>query len=160
MRRNSMKMIIVGATAALVIMFGIDLASSGIERIYGPVSGGTGATAVNPQTSMTSKQLPADTYNTVTDQEQVQEQLPENQIYVVPERRTVADAQHGRTDEEVRRAYERKLQEELDKRLPGVPDLKSESTVNKVADGTAGVLQTMSSKGIRMVVSFFESVTD
>ncbi|SEN07915.1 hypothetical protein [Paenibacillus sp. OV219] len=156
MRKNSMKMVIVGATAALVIMFGIDLASSGIERIYGPVDGGNGATAVNPQTSMTSKQLPADTSSTVTEQEQ----LPENQIYIVPERRTVADAQHGRTDEEVRRAYERKLQEELNKRLPGVPDLKSESTVNKVADGTAGVLQSVSSKGIRMVVSFFESVTD
>lgn len=156
MRRNSLKMAIVGGAAALVILFGIDLASSGIERIYGPVNGAGGAEAVNPQAGMTSTMLPADTSSTVTQKEQ----LPENQIYIVPERRTVADAQHGRTDEEVRRAYERKIQEELNKRLPGVPDLKSESTVNKVADGTAGALQSISSKGIRMVVSFFESVTD
>ena len=66
----------------------------------------------------------------------------------------------GRSEDEIRLEYERRLQEELAKRLPGLPDTHSQSTVNQVADGTAGVLQSITSKGIRMVVSLFEKVTD
>ncbi|MBP3966166.1 hypothetical protein [Paenibacillus lignilyticus] len=160
MRRQSMKMALVGGAVALIILFGIDMASSGIERVYGPVEGGV--QAVNPagysSSILTDNEGNSNTSG-LSDAANL-DQLPENQVDQNVQRRTVADAQHGRTEEEIRQEYERKLQEELNKRLTGLPDLRSDATVNKVADGTAGVLQTVSSKGIRMVVSFFESVTD
>ncbi|SDW89445.1 hypothetical protein [Paenibacillus sp. CF384] len=160
MRRQSMKMALVGGAVALIILFGIDMASSGIERVYGPVEGSV--QAVNPAGYSSSMLTDSEEVSRVSDAPEVTNiaQLPENQVDQTTQRRTVADAQHGRTEEEIRQEYERKLQEELNKRLTGLPDLRSDATVNKVADGTAGVLQTVSAKGIRMVVSFFESVTD
>ncbi|MBM7565616.1 hypothetical protein [Paenibacillus sacheonensis] len=141
MRRQTWKNAFVGGTVALIVLFGIDIATSGIERIYGPVdgAGGNGGAAIATQPAA--------------------ERLPENEVAPV-QQLTVSDAQHGRTEEEIRREYERKLEEELAKRLPGLPDMRSQSTVNQVADGTAGALQSISSKGIRLVVSFFERVTD
>ncbi|MBW7460496.1 hypothetical protein K0U00_41180, partial [Paenibacillus sepulcri] len=38
MRSHSLKMVVVGGVVALVVMFGIDIASSGIERINGPLT--------------------------------------------------------------------------------------------------------------------------
>ncbi|WP_219836276.1 hypothetical protein [Paenibacillus sp. R14(2021)] len=143
MRRQTMKTALVGGAVALIVLFGIDIASSGIERIYGPVDpSGSISSGVQPQAGQAGL-LPED-----------------DRLLPALQQRTVADAQHGRTEEEIRREYERLLQEELAKRLPGLPELRSESTVNQVADGTAGVLQSISSKGIRMVVSLFEKVTD
>ena len=79
----------------------------------------------------------------------------------------VIDAQHGRQTDWVKLEAQRQLEARRrleaaygNERLPGVPDMTSDSGVNKLADGTAGMLQSMSSKGIRMIVSFFESVTD
>ncbi|WP_308638822.1 hypothetical protein [Paenibacillus silvisoli] len=155
MRSQSMKMALIGGAVALIILFGIDMASSGIERVYGPVEGAV--RSVDPAAKVNTTSLSGE--EVFDDQQERGGQLPENQIDQ-SQRRTVADAQHGRTEEDIRKEYERKLQEELDKRLAGLPDLRSDATVNKVADGTAGMLQTMSAKGIRMVVSFFESVTD
>ncbi|RAP76745.1 hypothetical protein [Paenibacillus montanisoli] len=155
MRSQSMKMALIGGAVALIILFGIDMASSGIERVYGPVEGSV--QSVDPAGYSSSASLPSE--EVIGTEEAKGGELPENQADLSG-RRTVADAQHGRTEEEIRKEYERKLQEELNKRLTGLPDLRSDATVNKVADGTAGMLQTMSAKGIRMVVSFFESVTD
>ncbi|NBD22887.1 hypothetical protein [Paenibacillus glycinis] len=138
MGRHTLKTAFVGGAVALIVLFGIDTATSGIERIYGPVE--DNATTMQPQ--------------------QPVERLPENVYASSAGQMTVEDAQHGRTEDDIRREYERKLQEELAKRLPGLPDMQSQSTVNQVADGTAGALQSISSKGIRMVVSFFEKVTD
>lgn len=164
MRRQTWKSAFVGGAVALIVLFGIDIATSGIERIYGPVGNTGGNGAVGTQSvQQQGGQQQAGQQQTGQQQagqgQQQAERLPENEIF--PTRQmTVADAQHGRTEDEIRREYERRLQEELAKRLPGLPDMQSQSTVNQVADGTAGVLQSISAKGIRMVVSFFEKVTD
>ncbi|CDN46191.1 hypothetical protein [Paenibacillus sp. P22] len=44
-------------------------------------------------------------------------------------------------------------------RLPGVAPLDSDTGVNRLADGTAGMLQSVSSSGIRMIVTLFDSFT-
>ncbi len=46
MRRQSLKMAFVGGAIALVVLFGIDMATSGIETINGPMDK-TGALPVN-----------------------------------------------------------------------------------------------------------------
>ncbi|MFC4811322.1 hypothetical protein [Paenibacillus sp. GCM10023250] len=169
MRRQTLKTAVVGGAVALIVLFGIDIATSGIERINGPVdtirsalpgvtegseagAAGTGAAGATD--------FPG-AYGSDPSRALGDASLPEGSVVIAPmPQRTVQDAQHGRTEEEIRREYERKLQEELAKRLPGLPEAASQSTVNQVADGTAGVLQSISSKGIRLVVSFFEKVTD
>lgn len=153
MRRHTLKTAFVGGAVALIVLFGIDIATSGIERIYGPVDGGASA---NQSAAAAGSE---EGWEKSASGAVGAERLPEDEVAPLRQM-TVADAQHGRTEEEIRSEYERMLQEELAKRLPGLPDTRSESTVNEVADGTAGVLQSISSKGIRMVVSFFEKVTD
>ncbi|MBO7746491.1 hypothetical protein I8J29_19950 [Paenibacillus sp. MWE-103] len=165
MRRQTIKTAFVGGAVALIVLFGIDIATSGIERINGPVDtirsalpGMTAATGTSGATGTTGL---SGSYGEDRSQAQGDALLPERDVVIAPvPQMTVQDAQHGRTEEEIRREYERKLQEELAKRLPGLPAAGSQSTVNQVADGTAGVLQSISAKGIRLVVSFFEKVTD
>lgn len=155
MRKHTFTTALAGGAIALIVMFGIDMATSGIERIQGPIDG-SGQPLQTEQQALQTR----DTYNQQSGQKSLQEQLPEDSPGIASQRMTVADAQHGKTEADIRREYELKLQEELNKRLPGLPNMQRQSTVNEVADGTAGVLQSVSSKGIRMVVSFFEKVTD
>ncbi|WP_218154668.1 hypothetical protein [Paenibacillus sp. UNC496MF] len=160
-----MKTALVGGAVALIVLFGIDIATSGIERINGPVdtirSALPGVTGTTSATGTAGTTGVSGLYGAGQPQAQGDALLPESGVVIAPvPQMTVQDAQHGRTEEEIRREYERKLQEELAKRLPGLPAAGSQSTVNQVADGTAGVLQSISAKGIRLVVSFFEKVTD
>ncbi|GGD71690.1 hypothetical protein [Paenibacillus nasutitermitis] len=154
MRSHSLKMAVVGGIVALVVLFGIDLASSGIERINGPFKSEQ-AMPVYPDPD-TQTSLDAAASGPSDDNNVGQEGA-----------RRVIDAQHGRQTDWVKLEAQRQLEAQKrleatysDERLPGVPDLTSDSSVNKLADGTAGMLQSVSSKGIRMIVSFFESVTD
>ena len=169
MRRQSVKMVIMGGAIALVVIFGIDIASSGIERINGPMNG-NGAVPINsleytdeggnappvnavPSGSHAGAGSTDTGGGTGTDSGAVQSQR-------------IVDAQHGRKTDwdrlEAQRQEElqRQLQAAYNDRLPGVPDTRSDTGVNKLADGAAGLLQSVSSKGIRMIVSLFESVTD
>ncbi|MCQ6558366.1 hypothetical protein [Paenibacillus mendelii] len=159
MRRQPMKWALVGGMVVLVVMFGIDLASSGVERIYGPMDRGSG-TSVGRLT-----------YDDVESGRSQVDSEPYRDEYdagdLLPEERDLTTSRSARSVEEAARlrdrqgAYEDDYMAELDnERLPGIPDMREDSTVNKLADGTAGILQSLSSQGIRFVVSFFESVTD
>jgi hypothetical protein len=159
MRRQTLKTAVVGGLIAIVVLFGIDLASSGIERIYGPIEqNGTlpvGSLEYNGPTGQTDpsgrSQSAAEDMNSKGAQQ-------EGQAVMQGTVQRVVDAQHGRKTEPGQLASQQKPGE--NERLPGIPDIREDSTVNKLADGTAGLLQTVSSKGIRFLVSFFESVTD
>ena len=54
MRRQSLKMAFVGGAIALVVLFGIDMATSGIETINGPIDQ-TGALPVNPRLMISNR---------------------------------------------------------------------------------------------------------
>ncbi|MFC5651780.1 hypothetical protein ACFPYJ_22205 [Paenibacillus solisilvae] len=163
MRRQSLKMAVVGGAIALIVLFGIDMATSGIETINGPIDQSGGALPVNP--NHYEEQAGLDEYtqtprleNETGAKQQSTENVQSNQI----PRQRVVDAQHGRSAEEIQRRLDEQYAAQSDdyERLPGIPDLRTDSSVNQLADGTAGMLQSISSKGIRFVVSFFESVTD
>ncbi|BBH21324.1 hypothetical protein Back11_26690 [Paenibacillus baekrokdamisoli] len=163
MRRQSLKMAVVGGAVALVVLFGIDMATSGIERVNGPIDQ-TGALSVNPtnlyEQPVTSYESPTSSTRT-EDNLNVDRELPANQGTNATRAQRVVDAQHGRkTQDPPKLQTDQNLQTDSYGRLPGVPDLRTDSSVNQLADGTADVLQSISSKGIRFIVSFFESVTD
>ncbi len=163
MRRQSLKMAFVGGAIALVVLFGIDMATSGIETINGPIDQ-TGALPVNPST-YEKQSAGLDEYTQtprLEDETGANQQLPNNEKVSELPRQRVVDAQHGRSTAELRQRQAEQYAAQVDtyERLSGIPDLRTDSSVNQLADGTAGVLQSISSKGIRFVVSFFESVTD
>lgn len=163
MRHQSLKMALVGGAVALIVMFGIDTATSGIERVNGPMNQ-TGALAVNPAASYEqtgSTYESALTTNPGSEQLNGNQALPQSPQAVPSIGQRVGDAQHGRRSKDGwQLQMVPNVQADPNERLPGLPDLRTDSSVNQLADGTAGVLQSISSKGIRFIVSFFESVTD
>ncbi|MFC4104004.1 hypothetical protein [Paenibacillus xanthanilyticus] len=152
MRKQPLKWGIVGGMIVLMVMFGIDVATSGVERIYGPVEQQE-ATPIASQGPSRAEYpaLQPETETGYHPRQTAQEQ--DAPVY----RPTVAEAQ--RHPERAAERYTEMTQVE-NERLPGIPDLRDDTTVDKLADGTAGALQSLSSQGIRFVVSLFESVTD
>ncbi|MFD0715058.1 hypothetical protein [Paenibacillus sp. GCM10027626] len=148
MRKQSFRWIIIGGMIVMIIMFGIDVATHGVERVYGPVTVQEGV-PVGRLTENYSENKPAESAPRRKEQAVYEDTRP---------RPTVGEAARSRDRgeyvEEPEPVYEKQ------ERLPGIPDTRKDSKVNKLADGTAGVLQSLSSQGIRMVVNFFEAVTD
>ncbi|MCR2803206.1 hypothetical protein [Paenibacillus soyae] len=128
MKGNAWKWLAIGGALAIVVLFGIEMTSSGIERIYGPIEGeasyGTG-------TGLASQEERG-SYESETDKRiaQLEKEL-----------------------EEIRRAYGYNGE-----RLPGMPNEDEAPAVNKLADSTSGMLQSASSKGIRFVVDLFDGL--
>ncbi|CAH1220986.1 hypothetical protein PAECIP111893_04655 [Paenibacillus plantiphilus] len=135
MRRQSVKMAVVGGAIAIVVLFGIDMATSGVERINGPIDQQQ-ALPVDPLPSEDGLGLDPEREGLIREAEQMIERLKAEQAQASAE------------------------EQSENERLPGMPDLSEQSTVNKLADGTAGFLQSLSSRSIRFVVSIFDSVTD
>lgn len=136
MRRQSVKMALAGGAIAVVVLFGIDMATNGVERINGPID--------------RQNMLPLPVDGSGPD---------EKAAGLDPEREKLIREAQQLIDRLKAEQASAEGQDE-NERLPGTPDLREQSTVNKLADGTAGLLQSLSSKGIRFVVSIFDSVTD
>ncbi|WP_127532278.1 hypothetical protein [Paenibacillus kobensis] len=143
MRRDGWKWALAGGAIALLIVYGLDSADSGIENVYGPVGEGAQTHAVNENFEPLQ--------NGQTDVRSNAAQKGEGSV----EAGTVS----GRTkqQETVQRDAQPYTPEE---RLPGVPYDTSEPAVNKLADGAAGVLQSVSSGGIKLFVSVFDGIMD
>ncbi|WP_028561686.1 hypothetical protein [Paenibacillus pinihumi] len=130
-RKHSFKWAIIGAVIAIVLMFGIEIASTGIETVYGPVK--------QPSASSMTGLVP--------------EAGPQQTYASVPERPVYGPYVQGNSPNAGR--YEPVME-----RMPGIYGEYREPAVNRVADQTAGVLQSLSSGGIRFVVSLFDSITN
>ncbi|MBD3917914.1 hypothetical protein H8B09_04045 [Paenibacillus sp. PR3] len=136
MKRDGWKWALAGGAIALLIVYGIDSADNGIRNVYGPVGADVQAPAVNGGNQLT----PEATNTTV-------------------ERNTSS------RDEEYTKGTNESVNSNRDgyngnERLPGVPYDTSEPTVNKLADGAAGVLQSVSSGSIKLFVSMFDGIMD
>jgi len=177
MRRQPFRWAFVGGMVVMIIMFGIDLASHGVERIYGPLqSSEANQIGLVPsgqlKESATTTQIPVQQESSqyAADLEASQQPQQSRQYPLARPRLSVAEGErlNDRGEDIDEWAYNRhkqyaqyeaELMQKEQERLPGIPDMKVDSKVNQMADGTAGVLQSLSSQGIRFVVSFFESVT-
>ncbi|MEK3881644.1 hypothetical protein [Paenibacillus sp. PL2-23] len=132
MKGHAWKWLIIGGALAIVVMFGLEMTSSGIERIYGPIEGEGGYS--NPYG-----------YETGGAQE------PQRESYESETEKRIAQLE--KELEEIRRAYGYNGE-----RLPGMPYEDGQPAVNKIADSTSGMLQSASSKGIRLVADLFDGL--
>ncbi|MGG1635849.1 hypothetical protein MHH56_20365 [Paenibacillus sp. FSL K6-3182] len=144
MKRNALKWTVLGGALAIIIMYGIDMSSSGIERIYGPIEGSSGYTEI-PQTEQNVQ--PVNDFQKEQQQKiaQLEQELKELKRLAAYDDETI-----GETAETFPAENER---------MPGLPLKSDQPAVNKIADSTSGLLQNMSSEGIRMVVSIFDGLT-
>lgn len=144
MKRNALKWTVLGGAMAIIVMYGIDMSSAGIERIYGPIEGAASNTEVVQ---------PEPTANPVNEfaiaQQQKIAQL-EKELAELKRLAALAEDDYSpESDGSLPIEYER---------LPGVPLEVDQPAVNRIADSTSGLLQNMSSEGIRMVVSIFDGL--
>jgi hypothetical protein len=148
MRKNPFKWVIIGGALAVIVMYGLELSTSGIERVYGPVEGGQGYVSVPLQQG--SAEQAAD--DELTYQEKKIAKL-ERELEEL--KRAAAKGNREQTDYP---GPETEWAEE--ERLPGIPLDDSQPTVNQLADSTSSLLQNMSSGGIRFIVSIFDGLTE
>lgn len=127
MRRNGWKLMAVGGAITFLVLFGMEMSTTGIERIYGPIEGGEGYT-----TGGGRKLYPSETDKRIAELERELDDI-----------RRIAYGD----------AYK---DEKGHPRLPGIPYENDQAAVNKLADSTSGLLQSASSKGIRFIVSLFD----
>ncbi|HTG69785.1 MAG TPA: hypothetical protein VL921_11035 [Candidatus Udaeobacter sp.] len=149
MKRNTLKWTVLGGAMAIIIMYGIDMSSAGIERIYGPVEGADEYTeAASPEETVNPRnELAAAQQKKIAQLEKELEEL--KRLASLAE---AAEAEHSPVP-----APAESIAAE-NERLPGVPTPNDQPAVNRIADSTSGMLQNMSSEGIRMVVSIFDGL--
>ncbi len=150
-KNHSLKWALIGAALTVIFMYGLDMASSGIERVYGPIQQQSGSADGEQRESASSQPSGSpqaaiqagETFAGDTEQPVQTAQPPTQSVY----------GPHLQ-DRDVA-AYQ-----PLEPRLPGAYGEYREPTVNRMADQTAGMLQSLSSSGIRLVVSLFDSFTN
>lgn len=165
MRRSPLKWTIIGAALAAVLLFGMEMTAGGINRVYGPLGNtapeeiGRYAEAARAQEQERLQQLKYE-----KELEQLQKKYgmggteaadgggdfagDEEAAYVS----AAASGSVGDLDPKQKRPS-------AESRLPGIEDVDGETGVNRLADGTAGMLQSVSSSGIRFLVTLFDSMT-
>jgi hypothetical protein len=142
---NALKWTVLGGAMAIIIMYGIDRSSAGIERIYGPIEGVNGNTEMEQAEQYVQ---PANDFQKEQQQKiaQLEQELKELKRL----------ASYGEDANKAETAETLPIENE---RMPGIPLKNDQPAVNKIADSTSGLLQNMSSEGIRMVVSIFDGLT-
>ncbi|RXZ77192.1 hypothetical protein EBB07_33500 [Paenibacillaceae bacterium] len=140
MKRDAFKWAILGGAIVFIVLYGIEMASSGIDNIYGPVEGG--------QTSRVTETLPQqrevaepgkDAGQPLAASKEFTPAAPEQRLDTVVEERNVNPREN---------------------RLPVFYGQQREPGVNRLAESTGGLLQSISSGGIRFIVSLFDSITE
>ncbi|MBH5318158.1 hypothetical protein I6N90_10095 [Paenibacillus sp. GSMTC-2017] len=129
MNRNPWKWLALGGVLTIIVLFGLEMSNTGIERIYGPIEGGEIVETKRNDFTYESK-----TEKRIAELERELEQIR----HLAYEEGTIAGNDHPR--------------------LPGMPYEENDATVNKIADSTAGLLQSASSGGIRFVGSLFDGL--
>ncbi|MEV5028658.1 hypothetical protein [Paenibacillus sp. LPE1-1-1.1] len=147
MKRNALKWTVLGGALAIIVMYGIDMSSHGIERIYGPVEDADEYTE-NIQPEVTVNPNPEESFE--TEQQKKIAEL-EKELEELKKMASRGDSENSSETAE--------NTSDVNERLPGVPLQDDQPAVNRIADSTSGLLQNMSSEGIRMVVSIFDGLT-
>ncbi|WP_337101563.1 hypothetical protein [Paenibacillus sp. YIM B09110] len=150
MKKGALKWTLLGGAIVFIVLYGIEMSSSGIERINGSFE----------KTESGSGYY--DEYENAGTQENTQ-QLDENLVYVRKIEQLERELEEtkrlltkgGETDAG---AGERPSVVE-NERLPGIPLQENEPAVDKLAESASGMLQSVSSGGIRFVVSIFDGLT-
>lgn len=140
----------------LGVFIGMEITTSGIERIYGPINPSRMTSA--PESTERYSGAHSNRDNMPTDNRRLNEdaaaqdnpRLTDNDIAPIEEYRdTIADTERNRANN-----YEKEIKNTNVVPLPPVKD----ATVNQLADKTAGMLQRASQAGIQAVVGLFNGL--
>jgi hypothetical protein len=159
-KKNQLKWAAIGAVLAAVLMFGMEMTTGGINRVYGPIEGsdpaevGRFAEAARAQAQLEAAQR----YEAELAQLQKKYGIKTSgaQDSVTAFAGDAESANAGTTGDS---GWSGETYPSTGTRLPGVAGLDADTGVNRLADGTAGMLQSVSSSGIRFIVTLFDSVT-
>jgi hypothetical protein len=136
--RKPWKYGMLGALIVIAVLYGIELTSQGLADVYGPLDRGTIA-PVPAQTEVMG----------------VQTGREETEAGGQPSVITELGGGKGQAADGLASGSAADVGAN-----PTLPAASGESSVNRLADNTAGLLQSVSSGGIRFVVSMFDAITD
>ncbi|MWC27534.1 hypothetical protein [Paenibacillus sp. MMS18-CY102] len=148
MKRDGWKWALAGGAIALLIVYGLDTADRGINNVYGPVGENVETPAVN---STVQRYAPVN--NSEGNLASGTESSPNHATGNGSQQQAQMQQPTGQSEWDGRSANG-------SERLPSVPYDSEEPAVNRLADGAAGVLQSVSSGGIRLFVSVFDGIMD
>lgn len=150
MKRSTFKWMVLGGALAIIVMYGLEISTAGIGRVYGPVEPGSQAyEEAQPEQAAAGNSADDRTLQKI---EQLEKELAELKKMAAGEEASGTDS-----EPEPERGPLGALPADED-RLPGIPAADDQSTVNRIADSTSGMLQNMSNEGIRIVVSIFDGL--
>ncbi|MBB6636196.1 hypothetical protein [Cohnella thailandensis] len=139
MRKDLFKLMIVAGAILFAVLFGMELASSGIQSVYGPVdSGGSASSGGNRNEASADPVADNPRY-----QDSYEEEAPEN-------------ARYGNEPEGISYDSEAAAQEGE----AVIPRLDRPSMVDRLAGKTAEALQSASKGGIHFIVNLFNRTTE
>ncbi|WP_168119323.1 hypothetical protein [Paenibacillus sp. HB172176] len=140
MKHGAWKWIMMGVALTIIVLFGIEMSTTGIERIYGPIDG----TQAGSETNAAITETAADQSDKASETERRIDEL-ERELERI---RKLAGKGADRDW----------LRDELQKELEEVPPQDGQPAVDKIADSTSGLLQSASTNGIKLVAHLFDGL--
>ena len=134
MARDGIKLLLAGGLLLFAVMFGMELASSGISNVYGPI---------DPQQAGTSAEQQAVDAKRGTGAAEAS-----------------ADASRGAGSDQGWYGSEPAGISVSGSNDPRIPRLDHKPVVDRIAGGTADLLQTVSKKGIHLIAKLFSKTTE
>ncbi|MBB6729747.1 DUF3679 domain-containing protein [Cohnella zeiphila] len=131
MARDGIKLLLAGALLLFAVMFGMELASSGISNVYGPVDP-SAATAAKQQADDIKKETGKAGANA-----DASGNADQGWYGKEPDGISVSGADD-----------------------PRIPRLDHKPVVDRIAGGTADLLQSVSKKGIQLISKLFSKTTE
>jgi hypothetical protein len=161
--RQTLATALFGGCVVILVIFGISFATNNVERVNGPIEGAEPKTLDSslPADLFTQQDAPtgrapavynANEYTILYDINGKPVLVPNN----VLNGETAAEPNGNGASLGAKSPYGPEFDAA---RLPGLPDTTEDTRVNQLADGTAGILQTVSSKGVRALADLFAMVT-
>ncbi|MBD2844476.1 hypothetical protein IDH44_04680 [Paenibacillus sp. IB182496] len=138
MKRDALKWSLIGGALVFLLLYGIEVATTGIENVHGPLDN---TQRVREETPLSPSAQAAAAAQEVAERLAAQREEAAREQWL----QAAAAAVQGAAADPLRPEG-------------GAP--QREPSVNQVADRTAGVLQSLSSGGIRFIVGLFDTVTE
>ncbi|MDQ0111738.1 hypothetical protein [Paenibacillus harenae] len=147
MKRNALKWTILGGAIVFIVLYGIEMSSAGLERINGTFEE-TESGSLYEENAVAEENSQQNDENSVYARkiEELERELEETKRLLT--KAGVGESEAGKSpviDE--------------NERLPGIPVQEDAPAVDKLAESASGMLQSVSSGGIRFVVSIFDGLT-
>ena len=140
MKHGAWKWILVGGALTVIVLFGIEMSTTGIERIYGPMDG----SLETGQTGFTAGIIEQSNHASETER-----RIEELERELERIRELAGDEDKPEKDW---------LREKLMNQEEETPVVDDQPAVDKIADSTSGLLKTASTSGIKLVANLFDGL--